>query len=87
MGVSAEQGEDGVGNGLEAGVGRHRRAAQARARCRPAERAVGPVRRVRGDGAAVRAVPITARGKRFCVGQDLKEHARALETGPVSAFA
>jgi enoyl-CoA hydratase/carnithine racemase len=38
-------------------------------------------------GTAVRAVLLTAQGKHFCVGQDLKEHARALEAGPESAFA
>jgi len=45
------------------------------------------VRQVRDDGDAVRAVLLTARGKNFCVGQDLKEHARALEAEPESAFA
>ncbi|MYS86194.1 enoyl-CoA hydratase/isomerase family protein [Embleya scabrispora] len=44
------------------------------------------VRRVRGDE-AVRAVLFTAQGRHFCVGQDLKEHARALEHDPASAFA
>lgn len=45
------------------------------------------MRQVRGDGERVRAVLLTAQGKNFCVGQDLKEHARALETRPASAFA
>ncbi|MEV0037810.1 enoyl-CoA hydratase-related protein [Streptomyces sp. NPDC050804] len=45
------------------------------------------VRRVRADGDLVRAVPLTARGRHFYVGQDLKEHARALEKSPASAFA
>ncbi|MBZ4019140.1 enoyl-CoA hydratase/isomerase family protein [Streptomyces purpurogeneiscleroticus] len=45
------------------------------------------VRRVAAEGDAVRAVLLTARGKAFCVGQDLKEHARALEERPASAFA
>ncbi|MEU1183894.1 enoyl-CoA hydratase-related protein [Streptomyces sp. NPDC005820] len=45
------------------------------------------VRRVRGDGDLVRAVLLTAEGRHFCVGQDLKEHARAMETAPASAFA
>jgi 2-(1,2-epoxy-1,2-dihydrophenyl)acetyl-CoA isomerase len=31
-------------------------------------------------------VLLTARGRHFCVGQDLKEHARALETAPATAF-
>ncbi|MFF9127149.1 enoyl-CoA hydratase/isomerase family protein [Streptomyces sp. NPDC014889] len=47
------------------------------------------VRRVAGggDGEQVRAVLLTAQGRNFCVGQDLKEHAEALESGPESAFA
>ncbi|MFF4790315.1 enoyl-CoA hydratase/isomerase family protein [Streptomyces sp. NPDC001276] len=45
------------------------------------------VRRVAGDGESVRAVLLTAQGRNFCVGQDLKEHAEALERGPASAFA
>jgi 2-(1,2-epoxy-1,2-dihydrophenyl)acetyl-CoA isomerase len=45
------------------------------------------VRQVGSEGTAVRAVLLTAQGKHFCVGQDLKEHARALETEPESAFA
>lgn len=45
------------------------------------------VRQVRSDGDAVRAVLLTAQGRSFCVGQDLKEHARALENGAASAFA
>ncbi|MFM9554487.1 enoyl-CoA hydratase/isomerase family protein [Streptomyces caniscabiei] len=45
------------------------------------------VRRVRGEGDRVRAVLLTAEGRHFCVGQDLKEHARALERAPASAFA
>ncbi|WP_329244137.1 enoyl-CoA hydratase-related protein [Streptomyces sp. NBC_01478] len=86
MGVSAGRTGDGVGYGLEAAVA----TIQLR---RPAldvslrSGLSAAVRRVRGDGAAVRAVLLTARGKHFCVGQDLKEHARALETGPVAAFA
>ncbi|MCL6731854.1 enoyl-CoA hydratase/isomerase family protein [Streptomyces neyagawaensis] len=48
---------------------------------------LGAVRRVRGDGDLVRAVLLTAEGRHFCVGQDLKEHARALESAPASAFA
>ncbi|WP_445528384.1 enoyl-CoA hydratase/isomerase family protein [Streptomyces cyslabdanicus] len=40
-----------------------------------------------GDGEPVRAVLLTAQGRNFCVGQDLKEHAEALEHGPASAFA
>ncbi|MFF4864324.1 enoyl-CoA hydratase/isomerase family protein [Streptomyces sp. NPDC002405] len=47
------------------------------------------VRRVAGDGDGepVRAVLLTAQGRNFCVGQDLKEHAEALERDPASAFA
>ncbi|GCB43752.1 enoyl-CoA hydratase/isomerase family protein [Streptomyces sp. NL15-2K] len=45
------------------------------------------VRRVQSDREQVRAVLLTAQGKHFCVGQDLKEHAQALETKPASAFA
>jgi 2-(1,2-epoxy-1,2-dihydrophenyl)acetyl-CoA isomerase len=48
---------------------------------------IAAVRRVRSDGDVVRAVLLTAQGRHFCVGQDLKEHARALETTPASAFA
>ncbi|MCK8436992.1 enoyl-CoA hydratase [Streptomyces sp. D2-8] len=47
---------------------------------------IAAVRRVRGDGDLVRAVLLTAEGRHFCVGQDLKEHARALESAPASAF-
>ncbi|MEU1520065.1 enoyl-CoA hydratase-related protein [Streptomyces sp. NPDC005811] len=45
------------------------------------------VRRVHADGDKVRAVLLTAEGRHFCVGQDLKEHARVLEAKPSSAFA
>ncbi|MFB7089173.1 enoyl-CoA hydratase/isomerase family protein [Streptomyces sp. NPDC056296] len=44
------------------------------------------VQRLHGDGDAVRAVLLTAEGKSFCVGQDLKEHAQALGDRPDSAF-
>lgn len=42
--------------------------------------------RFAGD-AAVRAVVLTGSGKNFCVGQDLGEHAAALEADPANAFA
>ncbi|MGC0422739.1 enoyl-CoA hydratase/isomerase family protein [Embleya sp. AB8] len=45
------------------------------------------VSRVRSDGNDVRAVLLAARGTSFCVGQDLKEHARDLAADPESAFA
>ncbi|MGW0811744.1 enoyl-CoA hydratase/isomerase family protein [Streptomyces viridiviolaceus] len=45
------------------------------------------LRRVHADGERVRAVLLAAQGKHFCVGQDLKEHAHALDTRPESAFA
>ncbi|POX36714.1 enoyl-CoA hydratase [Streptomyces sp. Ru73] len=48
---------------------------------------LGAVRRAADEGGTVRAVLLTARGKAFCVGQDLKEHARALEDGAEAAFA
>jgi 2-(1,2-epoxy-1,2-dihydrophenyl)acetyl-CoA isomerase len=38
------------------------------------------------EGNGVRAVLITAQGRAFCVGQDLKEHARALAERPATAF-
>lgn len=44
------------------------------------------VRRVRADGQRVRAVLLAAQGRHFCVGQDLKEHAAALEARPETAF-
>lgn len=45
-------------------------------------------RRLTTDSArGVRAALITARGKQFCVGQDLKEHARLLRSSPTRAFA
>ncbi|MGP4050494.1 enoyl-CoA hydratase/isomerase family protein [Streptomyces sp. 2A115] len=44
-------------------------------------------RRLTTDTArGVRAALITARGKHFCVGQDLREHARLLKTAPDTAF-
>ncbi|WP_406293393.1 enoyl-CoA hydratase-related protein [Embleya sp. NBC_00888] len=45
------------------------------------------VHQVHGDGRDIRAVLLAARGTSFCVGQDLKEHARDLEADPKSAFA
>ncbi|WP_329333767.1 enoyl-CoA hydratase-related protein [Streptomyces sp. NBC_00663] len=45
-------------------------------------------RRLTTDTArGVRAALLTARGKHFSVGQDLREHARLLETAPAKAFA
>lgn len=44
------------------------------------------VRQVEQDGTAARAVLLTARGRSFCVGQDLIEHAWALKDRPASAF-
>ncbi|MCZ0991752.1 enoyl-CoA hydratase/isomerase family protein, partial [Streptomyces diastatochromogenes] len=44
------------------------------------------VRRVRSDGGLVRTVLLTAQGRHFCLGQDLKEHVQPLETKPASAF-
>ena len=45
-------------------------------------------RRLTTDTArGVRAALLTARGKHFCVGQDLQEHARLLDTAPTKAFA
>jgi len=44
------------------------------------------VEQVRTDAEQVRAVLITAQGGTFCVGQDLREHARALEENPSEAF-
>ena len=81
-----EQTGDGVGYRLDAGVATielRRPALDVSLR----SGLLAAVRRVRSDGEHVRAVLLTARGKHFCVGQDLKEHARALETGPDSAFA
>ncbi|MDT9594113.1 enoyl-CoA hydratase-related protein [Nocardioides zeae] len=40
-----------------------------------------------GADPAVRAVVLTGRGRAFCVGQDLGEHAAALAADPGSAFA
>ncbi|GCD99064.1 enoyl-CoA hydratase/isomerase family protein [Embleya hyalina] len=51
------------------------------------EELLAAVRRVRDHGSDVRAVLLAARGPSFCVGQDLKEHARDLEADPESAFA
>ncbi|QKZ23636.1 enoyl-CoA hydratase/isomerase family protein [Streptomyces chartreusis] len=45
------------------------------------------LRRVRSDGEQVRSVLLTAQGRHFCFGQDLKEHAQALEDKSGSAFA
>ncbi|MFJ6392920.1 enoyl-CoA hydratase/isomerase family protein [Streptomyces sp. NPDC091972] len=48
---------------------------------------LGALRRARADHQNVRAVLLTGRGRHFCVGQDLKEHARALEISPTYAFS
>ena len=40
-----------------------------------------------GDDAGVRAVVLTGAGTAFCAGQDLAEHAAALDHDPASAFA
>lgn len=77
---------DGVGYRLDAGVATielHRPALDVALR----SGLLAAVRQVRTDGEQVRAVLLTAQGKHFCVGQDLKEHARALENGPAVAFA
>ncbi|KAB8163020.1 enoyl-CoA hydratase [Streptomyces sp. 3MP-14] len=44
------------------------------------------VEEVAAAGPAVRAVVLTGRGGTFCAGQDLREHAAALEDDPGSAF-
>ncbi|MGP4115091.1 enoyl-CoA hydratase-related protein [Streptomyces sp. 4N509B] len=44
------------------------------------------VERAADAGDAVRAVLLTAEGRAFCVGQDLKEHALALTDRPDTAF-
>ena len=44
------------------------------------------VERVRADADRVRAVLLTAQGGNFCVGQDLNEHARALDEKASAAF-
>ncbi|MFJ2828316.1 enoyl-CoA hydratase/isomerase family protein [Streptomyces sp. NPDC087263] len=45
------------------------------------------VRQAHHEGRQVGAVLLTAQGDHFCVGQDLKEHAQALEDEPTTAFA
>jgi 2-(1,2-epoxy-1,2-dihydrophenyl)acetyl-CoA isomerase len=44
------------------------------------------VERASADGEGVRAVLLAAQGGTFCVGQDLKEHARAVAERPAAAF-
>lgn len=39
------------------------------------------------EDSAVRAVVLTGSGRNFCLGQDLSEHAAALEADPATAFA
>lgn len=50
------------------------------------DRLVTAVHDVAGDG-SVRAVVLTGAGKAFCVGQDLGEHAAALDADATTAFA
>jgi 2-(1,2-epoxy-1,2-dihydrophenyl)acetyl-CoA isomerase len=53
---------------------------------RPAkEQLLAGLRQLSGDD-AVRAVVLTGTGKVFCAGQDLGEHAAALDAGPAGAF-
>jgi 2-(1,2-epoxy-1,2-dihydrophenyl)acetyl-CoA isomerase len=49
------------------------------------EQLLAGLRRLSGDD-AVRAVVLTGTGKVFCVGQDLGEHAAALDANPAGAF-
>ena len=49
------------------------------------EQLLAALRRLDGDH-AVRAVVLTGTGKVFCAGQDLGEHAAALDASPASAF-
>jgi 2-(1,2-epoxy-1,2-dihydrophenyl)acetyl-CoA isomerase len=49
------------------------------------EQLLAGLRRLSGDD-AVRAVVLTGAGKVFCAGQDLGEHAAALEADPATAF-
>jgi 2-(1,2-epoxy-1,2-dihydrophenyl)acetyl-CoA isomerase len=49
------------------------------------EQLLAGLRQLDGDD-AVRAVVLTGTGKVFCAGQDLGEHAAALEANPASAF-
>lgn len=49
------------------------------------EQLLAAVRTVAGDG-SLRAVLLTADGDNFCVGQDLAEHAAALDVDPAHAF-
>jgi 2-(1,2-epoxy-1,2-dihydrophenyl)acetyl-CoA isomerase len=49
------------------------------------EQLLAGLRQLSGDG-SVRAVVLTGSGKVFCAGQDLREHAAALEADPASAF-
>lgn len=59
---------------------------RAPALSRPAkEQLLAGVRRLSADD-RVRAVVLTGTGRVFCAGQDLGEHAAALEAGPAAAF-
>jgi 2-(1,2-epoxy-1,2-dihydrophenyl)acetyl-CoA isomerase len=59
---------------------------RAPALTRPAkEQLLAGLRRLAGDD-AVRAVVLTGTGRVFCAGQDLAEHAAALDAGPAAAF-
>jgi 2-(1,2-epoxy-1,2-dihydrophenyl)acetyl-CoA isomerase len=49
------------------------------------EQLLAGLRQLSGDD-SVRAVVLTGSGKVFCAGQDLGEHAAALDAGPASAF-
>jgi 2-(1,2-epoxy-1,2-dihydrophenyl)acetyl-CoA isomerase len=84
MGVDQTRGEEIVTVAVEGAVGVVTLRAPALTRAAK-EQLLAGLRRLADDD-AVRAVLLTGSGRVFCAGQDLGEHAAALDADPASAF-